>query len=215
MTYLDSNCMFTNKILTNTIECTSSTEAGMKSQRIETQYINDCGAGYDIVGHSQQGNIYLGDANRSSGSDTNIYAGGHIRLTTTTYLGASGTTKVTSDRNAKTDITALDNKYVDMFDNIKPVTFKYKDGNAGRLHCGFIAQDIKDAMDAAGISDMEFAGWCKEKNDDEGFIVKADDGTIPEYTYALGYEEFIPILTAKIKAQDARIEKLEKQLTAK
>lgn len=170
--------------------------------------------GFDIVGNSEQGNIYLGDKNRNNSSNTNIYAGKKIVLKTKAYL-SNGTTAVSSDRNLKKDIGVLDSRYVDMFDNLKPVSYKYKYGTAGRLHCGFIAQDVKEAMDKANVSDMEFAGWCKMANDDEDFPAYTDDGTKPESTYALCYEEFIPILTAKIKAQDARIEELEKQLTAK
>lgn len=101
-----------------------------------------------------------------------------------------------SDRNFKEDITPLADKYVDLFDKLNPVSFKFKGGN--RTHTGFIAQDIETAMTEAGVSDTEFAGFYKNSDDVCG----------------LRYTEFIALLTAKIKQQEKIINDLSTRVAA-
>lgn len=103
----------------------------------------------------------------------------------------------TSDELKKNTITALPEKYITLLDNLEPVMFKYDDGTSGRFHTGFIAQDVKTAMDAAGVTDMEFAGWCQDVD------AKGND------TYFLRYHEFAALMLAKIKQLEARIAELE------
>lgn len=103
----------------------------------------------------------------------------------------------TSDELKKNTITALPEKYITLLDNLEPVMFKYDDGTSGRFHTGFIAQDVKTAMDAAGVTDMEFAGWCQDV-DAEG-----------NDTYFLRYHEFAALMLAKIRQLEARITELE------
>jgi hypothetical protein len=47
-----------------------------------------------------------------------------------------------------------------MFDNLRPVRHKYIDGNSGRYHTGFILDELKTAMDIAGIGTNELAAYC-------------------------------------------------------
>lgn len=99
----------------------------------------------------------------------------------------------TSDANLKYDIEALPDSYVTMLDNITPVRYKMRNGTWGRYHVGFIAQDVEQAMQAAGITDMDFAGWCQDV-DEEG-----------ENIYLLRYQEFIALLWAKIRQLESRL----------
>ena len=96
-----------------------------------------------------------------------------------------------SDKNFKEDITPLADKYVDLFDKLNPVSFKFKGGN--RTHTGFIAQDIETAMNEVGLTSSEFAGFYKSADDVCG----------------LRYTEFISLLTAKVQQLEDRIEVLE------
>ena len=96
-----------------------------------------------------------------------------------------------SDKNFKEDITPLATKYVDLFDKLNPVSFKFKGGN--RTHTGFIAQDIETAMNEVGLTSSEFAGFYKSADDVCG----------------LRYTEFISLLTAKVQQLEDRIEVLE------
>lgn len=120
-----------------------------------------------------------------------------------------------SDRNMKNSIEDLPEKYITLFDNISPKRFKMNAGTSGRYHTGYIAQEVEDAMTAAGIDSQEFAGFIKDKDSDGNDI------------YMLRYDEFAAIRDAKIKQLEtdilalkttneelkARIEKLEKLLT--
>lgn len=102
-----------------------------------------------------------------------------------------------SDENIKNSIEGLPEKYLVFIDNVIPRRFKFNDGTSNRYHTGFIAQNVKAAMDTAGISDLEFAGWAKD--------VDADGND----TYALRYTEFLAPMLAKIKQLEARIAELE------
>ena len=151
-------------------------------------------------------------------SGTNIYA-----LTTydnkTTNLGRSSspwnvvyadtTTIQTSDRNKKNSIEDLPLKYLTLFDNLRPRIYKMNNGTSDRYHVGYIAQEVEEAMNAAGIDSQEFAGFIRDKDEDGNDILM------------LRYGEFDAIYSAKIKQLEtrnneleARIEKLEQLLTA-
>ena len=128
---------------------------------------------------------------------------------------ASTTTIQTSDRNRKNSIEDLPLKYLTLFDNLRPRIYKLNDGTSDRYHVGYIAQEVEEAMKAAGIDSQEFAGFIRDKDEDGNDILM------------LRYGEFDAIYSAKIKQQDkeilalkadnedlkARLEKLEKLLT--
>ena len=103
----------------------------------------------------------------------------------------------TSDQNQKNSIEPLPDKYISMLDNVTPVRYKLNDGTSGRYHVGFIAQDVEQAMEAAGVSDLEFGGWIKDVDEDGNPV------------YMLRYTELIAILWAKIRKLEQRIEVLE------
>ena len=100
----------------------------------------------------------------------------------------------TSDENIKHDIAEIPQKYIDMMDDITPVIYKMDNGTGNRYHTGFIAQNVKAAMDAHGVSDLELAAWCKDV-DTEGNELQM-----------LRYMEFIAIMWAKIKQLEAKID---------
>ena len=45
---------------------------------------------------------------------------------------------------------------------LKPCLYKLIDGTSGRTH-DLIAQEVEEAMQECGISDMEFAGFIKSR----------------------------------------------------
>lgn len=106
---------------------------------------------------------------------------------------------VTSDQNRKNTITDLSEKYSAFFDKLKPRLFKYNDGTSDRLHVGFIAQEVKEAMDAVGIDAKDFAALCIKHN---------PDGS---EEWSLRYSEFIAMNTLEIQKLKARIEGLERK----
>lgn len=125
----------------------------------------------------------------------------------------------TSDRNQKKNIEALDGKFTDLFRKLQPVSFQFTDGTSGRTHTGFIAQDVEEAMRAAGLTNMDFAGFCQDQKTEQVQKTKTVSATDPEsgqeileempytedvpveneYVYSLRYEEFIALNTAMIQ----------------
>jgi len=115
---------------------------------------------------------------------------------------ANGTIQ-TSDRNRKENIKEIEARYIEMFRKLNPVSYEFIGADHDRVHLGFIAQEVKDAMDHAGITDREFAGYCR--NEMEG----------GEMIHSLRYTEFIALNTKMIQQCMARIEALEKELEEK
>lgn len=110
----------------------------------------------------------------------------------------------TSDRNRKHDIKILDDKYIQLFDKLHPVSYVLNDGGE-RTHVGFISQDVEDAMNEVGMTSMDFAGFCKDRIlDDDGNPLLDENGNEQNY-YSLRYSEFIAINTAKIKQLETQI----------
>lgn len=110
----------------------------------------------------------------------------------------------TSDETKKKDVVRDISRYNDFFDGLMPCSYRFIDGNSGRIHLGMIAQDVEKTMMKCGISDMDFAGFIKSpKEDAEGNTI---DG---EYDYALRYAEFIPMLIWQVQKLKARVAELE------
>ena len=61
-------------------------------------------------------------------------------------LYATTATINTSDRNLKKDFKTFNSNYEKFFMDLKPMIFKFKDGESGRDHFGFIAQDVEDSL---------------------------------------------------------------------
>lgn len=138
----------------------------------------------------------------------------------------------TSDRNLKESITELTDKHERMFKLLKPCSFKFVNGNSGRTHVGYIAQDVEEAMTECGIPDTEFAGFCKDQklksemktrtvdveDPETGVIIQKTEEYLDEqpidgeYTYSLRYEEFIALNTHMIQKQQKEIDELKKQV---
>ena len=113
-----------------------------------------------------------------------------------------------SDRNMKNSIEDLPTKYLTLFDGLRPRIFKMNNGTSDRYHVGYIAQEVEEAMNAAGIDSQEFAGFIRDKDEEGNDILM------------LRYGEFDAIYSAKVKQLEkqnadleSRIEKLEKLLT--
>ena len=137
---------------------------------------------------------------------------------------AATATISTSDRNMKKNIHKLTDIHKKLFMKLIPVSYLFKDGESGRTHIGFIAQDVEDAMRELNMSPLDFAGFCKDVKMKERLTVNADgdkiieeipildDGGNEEYIYSLRYEEFIALNTAMIQDLYKEINKLRKLL---
>lgn len=106
-------------------------------------------------------------------------------------------TAVSSDRRVKNDIKALEEKHIAFFKALRPVQFKYKEGDSGRTHTGFIAQEVEEAVEEAGMTSQDMAVVVKDPSD----------------RYYLRYEEIISVQTKVIQDLMAKVESLEARIT--
>ena len=168
--------------------------------------------------------IVLTGANFRPSSNDN----GLVTLGTSSFkwkqLYATTATISTSDRNKKKSIKKLSSLYKDFFMKLIPVSYLFKDGESGRTHIGFIAQDVEDVMNELGMSSLDFAGFCKDvkmktrivktKHGDETEELYEDldkDGN-KQYEYSLRYEEFIGIIAYVLQDTVTRLDLLEENV---
>lgn len=129
----------------------------------------------------------------ASSEGTLLFGGGYLAGTWKT----NNSVAVTSDKHKKNTISNIDTVYENFFDLLRPVTYKYNDGTSDRLHTGFIAQDVADALNTANIDSKDFAG-----------LVIFNQGEEDEL-WTLRYEEFIALNTAAIQKLKSRVAELE------
>lgn len=134
---------------------------------------------------------------------------------------SASSVNVSSDLTVKTDISEIDDRYIELFDLVQPYTYKFIDGNSGRVHTGFISQYVEAAMEQVGLKDADLAFFCKdalyeEVKDEDGNVIGEepilDEDGNQKYFYSLRYEEYIAIMTEKIKRMEKRIDELETKL---
>lgn len=163
----------------------------------------------DAFAHSEDDRVNLGKEGRRW---KNIYC-------------TNGTIQ-TSDRNHKENIKEIEQRYEALFDRLKPVSFEFAGEDHDRVHIGFVAQDVKEAMDEVGIGDLEFAGYCRgvktrrETATDQatgleytvGEIVEKDENGEPVWLHSLRYSEFIALNTQMIQRCKEMIGELKKEI---
>lgn len=132
------------------------------------------------------------------------------------------------------DTSMSDEMLINLIMGIKPAVFKRKNGESGRPHHGFIAQDIKELIQKLGIKDH--AGFIEtprtetieiEEEIGEEYVDETDGQTktrtviqkreeqreIPgEYIYGLRYEEFIADIVRFCQLQDERLKTQEEKI---
>ena len=127
---------------------------------------------------------------------TNTYDFGSAAYKWRNIYGQAGIVN-TSDRNEKFDIKPLGGVYDQIFDSLAPVTFKFVENTSNRTHIGLVAQDVKDAILAVGLTTQEFAGYCEWENEDK------------TVGCGLRYSEFVAMNIREIQKLKARVNELE------
>lgn len=187
------------------IDCGNSTGPGMLGINVTCRV------------NTYEPTVYI---NRSGG--TNSYAlkvpNGKSYIAT---IYSNSSTITTSDREKKTDIQSISDKYEELFFKLQPRLFKFKDGTSGRIHIGAIAQEVEEALKDVGLSDTEFAGFVRQEKE---YVVNKETGEITQeegYDYYLRYEEFVMLLChmlqklyAEKEEQDNKISDLESRIVA-
>lgn len=173
---------------------------------LSSKYLSASGTASDSSKLSGSGGYILVGANSVyPSSDNTLTLGYSARRFEQLYAGTA--TINTSDRNQKKCIENLDEKHVELFERLMPVSFQFIDGTSGRTHIGFISQDVEDAMNEVGLSDLDFAGFCKDEITDE-------DGS-KRTIYGLRYSEFIALNTMMIQKTRNELSNLKEILQKK
>lgn len=132
----------------------------------------------------------------SGGANNTLYLGYGNALWKRVY--AASATISTSDQRLKENIQSQDERYEKLFDNLQPVTYKWKGSDHDRVHTGFIAQQVKTAMDVAGLTTLDFGAFCYDNfYDDPEWKPSSTEGMTDRYS--LAYEEFISLNTHMIQ----------------
>lgn len=130
--------------------------------------------------------IPLADENTYCGSYSYWWYNGYFKT-----LNVNGSAITSSDRRLKENIDYDISKWLTMFDLLKPCSYKFIEGK--RTHVGMIAQEVIEAGETAGLDMEHLTAVCL---DEEGQM------------YGLRYEEFVPILIAKVQQLEKRLEEL-------
>lgn len=118
-----------------------------------------------------------------------------------------------SDRNLKKSISHDLEAYKSFFSALKPAVYKFKAGKSDRIHMGFIAQEVEEALAKSKLTAQDFAGLVIDTYEDP-----KNKGVWLE-RYGLRYNEFVSLNTymlqqafREIAEQGKRIEELEEKV---
>ena len=92
--------------------------------------------------------------------------------------------QLVSDQRFKQQITEIDDKLLDAWQDVEPCQFKYNDavdqkGDKARLHTGYVVQQIDNACKSHGVDISEYGLYCHEEYPEETEEVEVEqaDGT--------------------------------------
>lgn len=164
----------------------------------------------DYVRISDNGNLIPSSSSVYCGTNPNPFAGGY----------SSGGWKTTSDRRKKKDFRKLleDDRFERFFELLQPMEYRLIE-NDKKMHIGFVAQDVEQAMTDCDISENEFYGLEHavfsekdfESNEEWKNFLEQNGGTNDMYT--LCYQEFIALNTAMIQKLQNRCNDFERRLS--
>lgn len=191
----------------------SATTAGSAKQCIKasTAYYLQGITANEHVQISGNGNLIPSSGSVYCGTTSNPFAGGY----------SSGGWKTTSDRRKKKDFRKLleDDRFERFFELLQPMEYRLIE-NDEKMHMGFVAQDVEQAMKDCDISENEFYGLEHavfsekdfESNEEWEKFLEQNGGANDMYT--LCYQEFIALNTAMIQKLQNRCSDFEQRLSA-
>ena len=137
-------------------------------------------------------------------TEDGIISCGHSSYKWSTVYAKDGSIN-TSDKNLKKDFEDIPEQYEELFLKLTPTLYKFNDGI--RKHSGFVSQDVENAMIDCGLTDLDFAGFCRDVKteitiDEDGKEIEKpvlDEDGKKQYIYSLRYSEFIALNTHMIQ----------------
>lgn len=182
-----------------------------------------CGSLYSY----NAGAIHLSPRDGVTGRDMYLHPNG-----TWTWSGTA--VQITSDQRLKQQITEIDDKLLDAWEDVHPCQFKYNDavdqkGDTARLHTGYVVQQIDEACKSHNLDISAYGLYCHEEypEETEEVEVEQEDGTkikerkvIREASehYSLRYTETLVVecafLRREVRRLSERLSKLEQPSTS-
>lgn len=123
----------------------------------------------------------------------------------TVRVANTGGITTDSDERLKENLEDLDD-YDQVYLDLKPLSFQYKNGNSRRKHFGFGAGQVKDSLEKHGFTTQDFAGFVQMQQHTESSTDEIKD------PMGLIYTEFIAWNTHMIQKLYAENETLKNQI---
>ena len=193
-------------------------------------YDSNCGGNILLYGNEFSSSRYQGAIGLYALTSGSIYKAMFLKPDGTwTWSGTA--CQITSDQRLKQQITEIDDKLLDAWQDVEPSQFKYNDAvnekgkDKARLHTGYVVQQIDSACKSHGVDISQYGLYCHEEypQETEEVEVEQKDGTKVKETkvireasehYSLRYTEVYAVecmyLRRCIARLTARIEELEK-----
>lgn len=194
-----------------TADSATTAESAMQCIKASTAYYLQGITSSEHVQISGNGNLIPSSSSVYCGTNPNPFAGGY----------SSGGWKTTSDRRKKKDFRKLleDDRFERFFELLQPMEYRLIE-NDDKMHIGFVAQDVEQAMTDCDISENEFYGLEHavfsekdfESNEEWEKFLEQNGGANDMYT--LCYQEFIALNTAMIQKLQNRCNDFERRLSA-
>ena len=149
-----------------------------------------------------------------------------------TWTWSGQAVQLVSDQRLKQQITEIDDKLLDAWEDVELSQFKYNDavnekGIKARLHTGYVVQQINESCQKHNVDISEYGLYCHEEYPErtEEVEVKQDDGSIKKETkviepakehYSLRYTETLVVECAYLRREVSKLkhqnENLEQRL---
>lgn len=194
-----------------TADSATTAESARQCIKASTAYYLQSMTSSEHVQISGSGNLIPNSSSIYCGTTPNPFAGGY----------STGGWKTTSDRRKKKDFRKLleDDRFERFFELLQPMEYRLIE-NDDKMHIGFVAQDVEQAMKCCDISENEFYGLEHaefsekdfESNEELEKFLEQNGGANDMYT--LCYQEFIALNTAMIQKLQNRCSDFEQRLSA-
>ena len=194
-----------------TADSATTAESARQCIKASTAYYLQSMTSSEHVQISGSGNLIPNSSSIYCGTTPNPFAGGY----------STGGWKTTSDRRKKKDFRKLleDDRFERFFELLQPMEYRLIE-NDEKMHMGFVAQDVEQAMKCCDISENEFYGLEHavfsekdfESNEEWKNFLERNGGANDMYT--LCYQEFIALNTAMIQKLQNRCNDFERRLSA-
>lgn len=194
-----------------TADSATTAESAKQCIKASTAYYLQGITANEHVQISGNGNLIPSSSSVYCGTTVNPFAGGY----------SSGGWKTMSDRRKKKDFRKLleDDRFERFFELLQPMEYRLIE-NEEKMHIGFVAQDVEQAMKCCDISENEFYGLEHavfsekdfESNEEWEKFLEQNGGANDMYT--LCYQEFIVLNTAMIQKLQDRCNDFERRLSA-